>query len=272
VLFIQDIFQLIRQKSSCLCVGLDPDLQKIPKHLLSEKNPIFEFNKQIIDATYPFAVAYKPNVAFYEALGTKGWETLYKTAEYLPKDTFKIADAKRGDVGNTSKMYAKAFFEEMNFDAITVNPYMGEDCVKPFLEFAGKWVILLALTSNAGSQDFEQQTLQNGRKLYEEVLEKSLQWADSSQMMYVVGATQSQYLQHIRKIVPENFLLVPGVGTQGGNLQEVMQFGMNEKVGLLINSSREVLYAGEGKDFALKAAQKAQEIQKQMANYLEKFF
>jgi orotidine-5'-phosphate decarboxylase len=264
----ESIFRLIYQKRSCLCVGLDPDLQKIPKHLLSEKNPIFEFNKQIIDATYPFAVAYKPNVAFYEALGTKGWETLYKTAEYLPKDTFKIADAKRGDVGNTSKMYAKAFLEEMNFDAITVNPYMGEDCVKPFLEFAGKWVILLALTSNAGSQDFEQQTLQNGRKLYEEVLEKSLQWADSSQMMYVVGATQSQYLQHIRKIVPENFLLVPGVGTQGGNLQEVMQFGMNENVGLLINSSREVLYAGEGKDFAQKAAQKAKEMQELIAEFL----
>jgi orotidine-5'-phosphate decarboxylase len=244
-------------------VGLDPDLQKIPKHLLSEKNPIFEFNKQIIDATYPFAVAYKPNVAFYEALGTKGWDTLYKTAEYLPKDTFKIADAKRGDIGNTSKMYAKAFFEEMNFDAITVNPYMGEDCVKPFLTFPNKWVILLALTSNVGSQDFEQQSLQSGKKLYEEVPEKSKQWADHTQMMYVVGATQSQYLQHIRKIVPENFLLVPGVGTQGGNLQEVMQFGMNENV-VLIDSSREVLYAGEGKDFA----QKAKEMQELIAEFL----
>ncbi|MFN3315391.1 MAG: orotidine-5'-phosphate decarboxylase, partial [Raineya sp.] len=190
------------------------------------------------------------------------------TAEYLPKDTFKIADAKRGDIGNTSQMYAKAFFEEMNFDAITVAPYMGEDSVKPFLDFPNKWVILLALTSNVGSMDFEQQTLQNGKKLYEEVLEKSQAWADHTKMMYVVGATKSNYFQDIRKIIPKNFLLVPGVGKQGGNLEEVMKFGLNEHIGLLINSSREIIYASEGKDFAQKAAQKAQEMQEKMNVFL----
>ena len=262
---IQDITQKIRQKNSCLCVGLDPDLQKIPKHLLKEKDPIFEFNKQIIDATYPFAVAYKPNMAFYEALGMEGWETLQKTAEYLPKDTFNIADAKRGDIGNTSQMYAKAFFEEMNFDAITVAPYMGEDSVKPFLEFPNKWVILLALTSNIGSMNFEQQTLHNGKKLYEEVIEKSQEWADHTKMMYVVGATKSEYFQEIRNIAAQNFLLVPGVGRQGGNLEEVMKFGLNEHIGLLINSSRDIIYASEDKYFAQKAAQKAKEMQEQMS-------
>ncbi len=266
----QDIAKSIQQKSSCLCVGLDPDLQKIPKHLLHEKDPIFEFNKQIIDATYPYAVAYKPNIAFYEALGTKGWETLYKTAEYLHKDKFNIADAKRGDIGNTSQMYAKAFFEQMDFDAITIAPYMGEDSVKPFLAFSGKWVILLALTSNVGSQDFELQNLQNGKKLYEEVLEKSQQWANREQMMYVVGATQSNALENIRKIAPKHFLLVPGVGKQGGSLAEVMQFGLNEYAGLLINSARDIIYASSEKDFAQKAAQKAKEMQKQMCKILEK--
>lgn len=265
---IEDIAQLIRQKRSCLCVGLDPDLQKIPKHLLSEKDPIFEFNKQVIDATYPFAVAYKPNMAFYEALGAKGWETLYKTAEYLPKDTFRIADAKRGDIGNTSEMYAKAFFEEMQFDAITVAPYMGEDSVKPFLAFPNKWVILLALTSNMGSTDFEQQTLQNGKKLYEEVLEKSKQWANHKQIMYVVGATKSEYFQHIRSIVTKNFLLVPGIGKQGGDLEEVMKLGLNDNIGLLINSSRDIIYAGEGRDFAQESARKAKKMQEQMASFL----
>lgn len=265
----QQITQLIGQKRSCLCVGLDPDWQRIPKHLLSEKDPIFEFNKQIIDATYPFAVAYKPNMAFYEALGAKGWETLYKTAEYLPKDTFRIADAKRGDIGNTSRMYAKAFFEEMNFDAITVAPYMGEDSVKPFLEFSNKWVILLALTSNASSSDFQQKNLENGKKLYEEVLLKSQQWADHTQMMYVVGATQSEYIGHIRSLAKEHFLLVPGVGKQGGNLEEVMKFGANKNIGLLINSSRDIIYASEGKDFAQKAAQKAQAMQEEMATFLK---
>lgn len=266
----QDITKNIQQKSSCLCVGLDPDLQKIPKHLLHEKDPIFEFNRQIIDATYPYAVAYKPNIAFYEALGTKGWETLYKTAEYLPKDTFNIADAKRGDIGNTSEMYAKAFFEQMDFDAITIAPYMGEDSVKPFLAFSGKWVILLALTSNVGSQDFELQNLENGKKLYEAVLEKSQQWANHTQMMYVVGATQSNALENIRKIIPKHFLLVPGVGKQGGSLAEVMQFGLNEYAGLLINSSRDIIYASSEKDFAQQAAQKAKEMQEQMCKILEK--
>lgn len=268
VFSFEDITKVIRQKNSCLCVGLDPDLQKIPKHLLQEKDPIFEFNKQIIDATYPFAVAYKPNTAFYEAMGAKGWETLYKTAEYLPKDTFKIADAKRGDIGNTSQMYAKAFFEQMSFDAITVAPYMGEDSVKPFLQFSNKWVILLALTSNTGSIDFEQETLQNDKKLFEAVIEKSQKWADFTKMMYVVGATQTQYLEHIRRIAPKNFLLVPGIGEQGGHLEEVMRLGLNEDIGLLINSSRDIIYASQDQDFAEKAAQKAKQIQEKMKFFL----
>ncbi|GAB4128784.1 MAG: orotidine-5'-phosphate decarboxylase [Raineya sp.] len=265
---IEDITKSIRQKNSCLCVGLDPDLQKIPPHLLSEKDPIFEFNKQIIDATYPFAIAYKPNVAFYEALGAKGWETLQKTAEYLPKDTFNIADAKRGDIGNTSAMYAKAFFEQMNFDALTVAPYMGEDSIRPFLAFPNKWVILLALTSNTGSIDFEQQALENGKKLYEEVIEKSSKWADHTKMMYVVGATQSRHFEQVRKIAPAHFLLVPGVGKQGGNIEDVMRFGLNEHIGLLINSSRDIIYASKDRDFAQKAAQKAKEMQTLMRPFL----
>jgi orotidine-5'-phosphate decarboxylase len=265
----QAIYQQIISKKSYLCVGLDTDLQKIPKHLHQEKDPIFEFNKQIIDATYPFAVAYKPNTAFYEALGSKGWDSLQKTVEYLPKDVFKIADAKRGDIGNTSAMYAKAFFEQMNFDAVTVAPYMGEDSVKPFLEFKDKWVILLALTSNIGSQDFEQKTLQQGNFLYEEVLEKSQQWANHEQVMYVVGATKAEKLKEIRKIVQKHFLLVPGVGAQGGSLEEVSRFGMQEHVGLLVNSSREIIYASSEKDFARKAAEKAQNLQHQMAAFLE---
>ncbi|MDX1902729.1 MAG: orotidine-5'-phosphate decarboxylase [Thermonemataceae bacterium] len=266
----EDIYQLILLKKSYLCVGLDTDISKIPKHLLSEKDPIFEFNKQIIDATLDFAIAYKPNIAFYEAQGTKGWESLQKTIAYLPKDVFKIADAKRGDIGNTSEMYAKAFFEEMTFDAVTIAPYMGADSIKPFLHYKNKWAIVLALTSNPSSADFEMQKLENGRYLYEEVLHTTQQWSDEQNMMYVVGATQAQHLEHIRKIIPKHFILVPGVGAQGGDLLEVAQFGMNEKIGLLVNSSREILYASSGKDFGKQAALKAQHIQKQMLITLEK--
>lgn len=266
----QALYQNIKNKKSYLCVGLDTDLSKIPPHLLSEEDPIFEFNKQIIDATYPFAVAYKPNTAFYEALGARGWESLQKTIEYLPKDTFNIADAKRGDIGNTSTMYAKAFFERMNFDAVTVAPYMGEDSVMPFLDFNGKWVILLALTSNTGSQDFEQLSLQKGDLLFEEVIKKSQMWADETQMMYVVGATKAEKLQEIRALAPDHFLLVPGVGAQGGSLEEVSKYGLNSNVGLLVNSSREIIYASNEKDFALKAAEKAKNLQTQMAHFLDK--
>jgi len=266
----QTLYQNIKKKKSYLCVGLDADISKIPPHLLSEKDPIFEFNKQIIDATYPFAVAYKPNTAFYEALGARGWESLQKTIEYLPKDTFNIADAKRGDIGNTSAMYAKAFFERMNFDAVTVAPYMGEDSVKPFLDFNGKWVILLALTSNSGSQDFEQASLAKGGLLFEEVIKKSQLWADETQMMYVVGATKAEKLQEIRALAPNHFLLVPGVGAQGGSLEEVSKYGLNQSVGLLVNSSREIIYASSDKDFALKSAEKAKGLQSQMAHFLDK--
>ncbi|MCU0437416.1 MAG: orotidine-5'-phosphate decarboxylase [Raineya sp.] len=266
----QALYQNIKSKKSYLCVGLDTDLSKIPPHLLSEEDPIFEFNKQIIDATYPFAVAYKPNTAFYEALGARGWESLQKTIDYLPKDTFNIADAKRGDIGNTSAMYAKAFFERMNFDAVTVAPYMGEDSVKPFLDFNGKWVILLALTSNTGSQDFEQLSLQKGDLLFEEVIKKSQTWADETQMMYVVGATKAEKLQEIRLLAPEHFLLVPGVGAQGGSLEEVSKYGLNSHVGLLVNSSREILYASNDKDFAKKSAERAESLQSQMARFLDK--
>ncbi|KOY86827.1 orotidine 5'-phosphate decarboxylase [bacterium 336/3] len=266
----QSLYQNIKNKKSYLCVGLDTDLSKIPPHLLSEEDPIFEFNKQIIDATYPFAVAYKPNTAFYEALGARGWESLQKTIEYLPKDTFNIADAKRGDIGNTSTMYAKAFFERMNFDAVTIAPYMGEDSVKPFLDFNGKWVILLALTSNIGSQDFEQLPLQKEGLLFEEVIKKSQMWADETQMMYVVGATKAEKLQEIRALAPDHFLLVPGVGAQGGSLEEVSKYGLNSHVGLLVNSSREIIYASNEKDFAKKSAQKAEDLQRQMERFLDK--
>jgi len=267
----EEIYQQILAKKSYLCVGLDTDLQKIPSHLHSAKDPIFEFNKQIIDATLDFAVAYKPNTAFYEAQGGKGWESLQKTAEYLPKNVFKIADAKRGDIGNTSEMYARAFFEQMDFDAVTLAPYMGVDSIQPFLGYQGKWAIILALTSNPSSVDFEMQKLENGRFLYQEVLYGSQAWADEQQIMYVVGATQAQNLQKIREITPKHFLLVPGVGAQGGSLAEVARVGLTEKVGLLVNSSREILYASDQKDFALKAAQKAQKIQEQMLQTLEKY-
>jgi len=258
------IFQ-IKQKQSFLCVGLDTDIKKIPTHLLELEDPIFEFNKQIIDATKDFCVAYKPNIAFYESMGMSGWNSLQKTLDYIPNDIFTIADAKRGDIGNTSKMYARTFFENMNFDAVTVAPYMGSDSVTPFLEFDGKWVILLALTSNKGGLDFQTFKNENGKQLFEQVLEISQTWATDENMMYVVGATRTEQLLVIRKIIPNHFLLVPGVGAQGGNLQEVAKYGMNKDCGLLVNSSRGIIYAGNGTDFAEKAGNEAQKLQQQMA-------
>ena len=269
------LFEQILQKQSYLCVGLDTDIQKIPKHLLQTEDPIFEFNKQIIDATKEFAVAYKPNIAFYEAFGAKGWESLQKTLEYIPKECFTIADAKRGDIGNTSGLYARAFFDKkssgLEFDSVTVAPYMGEDSVTPFLDFEGKWVILLALTSNVGSKDFQNLVTTNEKQLFEEVLTKSQEWGNSEQLMYVVGATKANMLQSIRKIVPEHFLLVPGVGAQGGSLEEVSKYGMNNYCGLLVNSSRAIIYASSGEDFAEKAAWEAQKVQVEMQDYLAKY-
>lgn len=266
------LFEQILQKQSYLCVGLDTDIQKIPKHLLQTEDPIFEFNKQIIDATKQFAVAYKPNIAFYEAFGAKGWESLQKTLEYIPEDCFTIADAKRGDIGNTSGLYARAFFDKkssgLEFDSVTVAPYMGEDSVTPFLDFEGKWVILLALTSNAGSKDFQNLVTTNEKQLFEEVLTKSQEWGNSEQLMYVVGATKADMLHSIRKIVPEHFLLVPGVGAQGGSLEEVSKYGMNSHCGLLVNSSRAIIYASSGEDFAEKAAFEAKKVQLEMQQYL----
>lgn len=260
----QALIQQIKSKQSFLCVGLDTDITKIPSHLLKEKDPIFEFNKQIIDATHELCVSYKLNTAFYESMGLKGWEAMQKTLEYIPKEQFTIADAKRGDIGNTSAMYAKAFFEAMDFDSVTVAPYMGEDSVKPFLTFEDKWVILLALTSNKGADDF-QFFKQDEEFLFEKVLKTSKQWGNDEQLMYVVGATRPQMLEAIRKIVPSSFLLVPGVGAQGGSLAEVCKYGMNEDVGLLINSSRAIIYAGSDKDFVQKSRNEAEKIQKEMS-------
>jgi len=256
----------IRKKDSFLCIGLDVDLNKIPKHLLEEEDPIFAFNKAIIDATHHLAVAYKPNTAFYEAYGIKGWKALEKTIEYLNinhPEIFTIADAKRGDIGNTSAMYAKAFLEDLGFDAITVAPYMGKDSVEPFLSFKEKHTILLALTSNKGAFDFQTQIIDN-EELYKKVLKTSKSWERSDQLMYVVGATKAEYFKEIRNIVPNSFLLVPGVGAQGGNMQDVCKYGMNKDVGLLINSSRGIIYASNQLDFAEAAACEAEVLQKQM--------
>jgi len=269
----QQLFEKIREKDSFLCVGLDTDINKIPKHLLKLEDPIFEFNKQIIDATLPYAVAYKPNLAFYEAHGSKGLASLEKTMEYIPKEVFTIADAKRGDIGNTSTMYAKAFFENMNFDAVTVAPYMGKDSVSPYLEFSRKWVILLAATSNPGSFDFQDLMVENSsEKLFERVIRKSAEWGNPNNLMYVVGATRPESLIGVRAIVPDNFLLIPGVGAQGGSLSEVCKYGMNHQCGLLVNSSRGIIYAGDGEDFAEKAAYQAQMLQQEMSAELEKHF
>ena len=262
----------IQKKKSFLCIGLDIDLNKIPPHLLKEEDPIFSFNKAIIDATHHLCVAYKPNTAFYEAYGLKGWKSLEKTINYLNEkypEIFTIADAKRGDIGNTSSMYAKAFFEDLKFDSVTVAPYMGKDSVEPFLAFQNKHTILLALTSNHGAFDFQTQKVE-GKELYKQVLETSKSWKNSENLMYVVGATKAEYLADIRKIIPESFLLVPGVGAQGGNLQEVCKYGMNDNVGLLINSSRGVIYASNNESFAQAAAIKASDMQKEMESVLSK--
>ncbi len=263
----KELIQQIYKKQSFLCVGLDTDLQKIPAFLLDEEDPIYAFNKQIIDATKDYCVAYKPNIAFYESMGSKGWDSLQKTIDYIPKDIFTIADAKRGDIGNTSKMYAKTFFETYNFDSITINPYMGEDSVTPFLEFEGKWAIVLALTSNFGSADFQHHT-DNGVKLYEKVLQKCFEWGSDENIMFVTGATHPEELGEIRKLAPNSFFLVPGVGAQGGDLDAVVRHAKSEDVGLLINSSRGIIYASKDANFAEVAGEKAKALQQQMASYL----
>lgn len=270
----QTLFENIRRKASFLCVGLDTDLQKIPPHLLKEEDPIFAFNKAVIDATAPYCIAYKPNLAFYECYGVKGWMAFEKTVRYVREhypDQFIIADAKRGDIGNTSAMYARTFFEETDVDALTIAPYMGEDSVTPFLGYAGKWVILLALTSNKGSHDFQLTDNARGEKLFERVLHKSQQWGNDEQMMYVVGATQGRMFEDIRRIAPNHFLLVPGVGAQGGSLEEVCRYGMNKTCGLIVNSSRAILYADRTEAFADAARREAQIVQEQMARYLDEY-
>lgn len=267
----QQLIENIRTKRSFLCVGLDTDLKKIPQHLLKEEDPIFAFNKAIIDATSPYCVAYKPNLAFYECFGLKGWVAFDKTVRYIKEhypDQFIIADAKRGDIGNTSAMYARCFFEELDIDSLTVAPYMGEDSVTPFLQYKDKWVILLALTSNKGSHDFQLTEDKDGVRLFEKVLRTSQQWASDQQMMYVVGATQGRLFEDIRKIAPEHFLLVPGVGAQGGSLEEVCKYGMTKDCGLLVNSSRGIIYADSTENFATAAGQKAKELQQQMSALL----
>lgn len=270
----QQLVQQIRQKKSFLCIGLDVDLTKIPPHLLELEDPIFEFNKAIIDATHDLCVSYKPNTAFYEAYGLKGWQSLQKTIDYLNEKhpgIFTIADAKRGDIGNTSTMYAKAFLEDLNFDSVTVAPYMGKDSVEPFLAFENKHAIMLALTSNEGAFDFQTKNV-DGEELYKMVIKTSKTWKNSHNLMYVVGATKAEYFAEIRKMVPDNFFLVPGVGAQGGSLSEVCQYGMNAEVGLLINSSRGIIYASNGTDFAEKAREEAQQLQQEMEAILASNF
>ena len=264
----QELINQIKEKKSFLCIGLDTDSAKIPKHLLSFDDPVFEFNKRIIDETKDLCVAFKLNIAFYESQGINGWKSLMKTIDYIPKDIFTIADAKRGDIGNTSTMYAKAFFESMDFSSITVSPYMGSDSVEPFLKFKNKWVILLALTSNLGSKDFQKILDSNGVNLYENVIRKSAKWAGEDRIMYVVGATQSKLIKEIRKIVPNHFLLVPGIGAQGGNLSEVIENGLNSDYGLLINSSRSIIYSDSSLDFASSARNAAMQIKLEMERFI----
>lgn len=270
----KELIASIQRKRSFLCVGLDTDLKKVPAHLLQEEDPVFAFNKAIVDATAPYCVAYKPNLAFYESMGVKGWIAFEKTVAYLREnypDQFIIADAKRGDIGNTSAMYARTFFEEMDLDAVTVAPYMGEDSVTPFLGYEGKWVILLALTSNKGSHDFQLTEDAQGEKLFEKVLRKSQEWAGNDQMMYVVGATQGKAFEDIRRIAPNHFLLVPGIGAQGGSLEEVCKYGMTSECGLIVNSSRAIIYADATERFAQVAGEKAREVQAQMAQELDRY-
>ncbi len=271
----QQLIQQIQNKKSYLCVGLDTDLSKIPKHLQSHPDAIFEFNKQIIDATQDLCVSYKINTAFYEAMGIKGWEAMQKTVEYIPAEQFTIADAKRGDIGNTSSQYARAFFEAMNFDAITIAPYMGEDSVRPFLEYENKWTIVLGLTSNKGSDDFQQIILNDSLSekskpitLYQTVIEKIARWGTPDNLMFVTGATKPSDFEGIRSIIPNNFLLVPGVGAQGGSLKDVSKYGLNKDCGLLVNASRAIIYASEKEDFAVRARIVAQEYQQEMSGYL----
>ncbi len=264
------LFEQIKKKKSFLCVGLDSDIAKIPSHLLEEEDPVFAFNKAIVDATAEVAIAYKPNIAFYESRGVEGWQSLERTMKYIKTtypEIFTIADAKRGDIGNTSQMYAKAFLETLDFDAITVAPYMGEDSVTPFLQYEGKWVVLLALTSNKGAFDF-QFFEQEGERLYERVLRKSQEWGNDRNMMYVVGATKADMLEGIRKIVPEHFLLVPGVGAQGGSLEEVARYGMNNHCGLIVNSSRGIIFADKTENFARRAGEEARKLQADMERLL----
>ncbi len=270
----QQLFEKIKKKQSFLCVGLDTDIKKIPEHLLESDDPIYEFNKAIIDATAPYCVAFKPNLAFYESEGVKGWLAFEKTIAYIRQrhpDQFIIADAKRGDIGNTSEMYARTFFDEMKVNAVTVAPYMGEDSVKPFLIYPERWVILLALTSNKGSLDFQMTEDRNGEPLYKKVLRVSQQWADSEQMMYVIGATRGRLFEEVRKMIPDHFLLVPGVGAQGGSLEEVCRYGMNENCGLLVNSSRAIIYADGSENFAYAAGVEAKKLQQEMKEMLEKY-
>lgn len=269
----EELFSIIKKKKSFLCVGLDTDISKIPKHLLEIEDPVFEFNKGIIDATHDLSAAYKPNLAFYESLGVNGWKSLEKTVNYIrtiSSEIFLIADAKRGDIGNTSAMYAKTFFKTFDFDAVTLAPYMGIDTVSPFLSFDNKWSIVLALTSNKSATDFQYlEDKQNGDRLFESVLSTSKNWGTTDQLMYVVGATKAKALKDIRKIVPDHFLLVPGVGAQGGSLEEVAKYGMNDHCGLLVNSSRGIIYASTGEDFGEQARASAMEIQQEMEKYLK---
>lgn len=265
----QELIQQIKEKRSFLCVGLDTDLEKIPPHLLEMEDPIFEFNKAIIDATKNYCVAYKPNIAFYECLGIKGWQSLEKTLKYIPKNIFTIADAKRGDIGNTSSYYAKTFFEYLNCDSVTIAPYMGEDSITPFLDFKNKWAIVLALTSNKGALDFQAIKNQEGKELFKLVLEKTSAWGTPENLMYVVGATRAEQIGEIRKVVPDHFFLVPGVGAQGGSLEDVCNYGWNDDCGLLVNSSRGIIYASNKEDFAEVAKYEAKKIQLQMEEILE---
>lgn len=262
------LFEQIKSKQSFLCVGLDTDINRIPEFLLKEEDPIFEFNKRIIEATLDLCVAYKPNLAFYESLGSAGIRSLEKTLEVIPENIFSIADAKRGDIGNTSKMYAKAFFENMGFDSITVSPYMGHDAVTPYFEYDGKWAIILGITSNPGADDLERLKLESGEEVYEKLLETASTWGNLDNTMFVVGATRPELMKKVREIVPNHFLLVPGVGAQGGDLNSIAEHGMNDHCGLLVNSSRGIIYASNGEDFAERAREEAKKLQVQMAGLL----
>lgn len=264
----QQLFHSIQRKRSFLCIGLDSELAKLPRHLLGYQDPVYEFNKRIIDATQDLCVAYKPNVAFYEAHGFEGWLTLEKTAQYIPSDILRLADAKRGDIGNTTRQYARGFFDQMNFDAITLSPYMGSDSVLPYLQYKNRWVVLLALTSNDGAAEFQYLKTENGA-LFEEVLRQAKEWGSIDNTMFVVGATKADLLKRVRQIVPDHFLLVPGIGAQGGSLQEVAKYGLTQKCGLLVNASRSIIFASNGEDFAEAARTEALKIQAEMADILD---